>query len=297
MRSGRPLILSLYNRSLLAYTFMTSFYDPITREVMKLSTKKVIITRGDFTAETTEYLWSLYQKSYADSKESFLERMKKNNLFALYLADGFLVGFTGLRINRATINGKKRFFICFGQTVIDKAHRGKSLIPLTGAKLCKMFFKDLLRSKAYFWAECLSYKAYLIFRKSLTDCYPSFREPISEEIKAVRDYIGKTHYPDTYCPRTGTVMEPIHWMKDSCVTIGPTDLQDEDIRFFVQANPHYKQGHGLIALAPISFRNIGRLLWRFLNRSIAWQSHRQGLTQTDRPTVLYARSNPLTSLR
>ncbi len=174
---------------------------------MKLSTKKVIITQGGFSPETTEYLWSLYHKYYAYSKESFLERMEKNNFFALYIVDGFLVGFTGLRINRATIHGKKRFFIYFGQTVIDKAHRGKSLIPLTGVKLCKMFFKDLLRSKAYFWAECLSYKAYLIFR------------------------------------------------------------------------------------------NIGRLLWRFLNRSIDWQSHRQDITQRDRPTVVYACSNPLTALR
>lgn len=252
---------------------------------MKVSTKKVIISRGDFSPETIEYMWSLYENYYAYSKESFLERMKKNNYFALYLVDGFLVGFTGLRINRTYINGKKRLFIYFGQTVIDKAHRGKSLIPLTGIKLCKLFFWDLCCSKAYFWADCLTYKAYLVFRKTLADCYPSHRKALDKDTQAIRDYIGKTHYPDSYCPHTGTIHKFVNWVADESVTIDSEKLRDPDIRFFAQANPQHDQGHGLLTLAPISFLNVILMTKRFLFRSIGRHCSKQKETQTDRPMV------------
>ena len=252
---------------------------------MEVSTKKVIISRGNFSPETIEYMWSLYQKYYAYSKESFVERMKKNNFFALYLVDGFLVGFTGLRINRTRINGKNRLFIYFGQTVIDKAHRGKSLIPLTGIKLCKMFFWDLLSSKAYFWADCLTYKAYLVFRKTLAECYPSQRQAMCPDTLAIRDYIGKTYYPDTYCPQSGTIYKSVNWVRDESVVIDPQKLKDADIRFFAEANPLHSQGHGLLTLAPISFPNLVLMMKRFLLRSVGWTSSKGMMAQTGRPIV------------
>ena len=252
---------------------------------MKVSTKKVIISRGNFSPETIEYMWSLYENYYAYSKESFLERMKKNNFFALYLVDGFLVGFTGLRINRTQINGKNRLFIYFGQTVIDKAHRGKSLIPLAGIKLCKMFFWDLLRSKAYFWEDCLTYKAYHVFRKTLADCYPLQRQTMCPDILAVRDYIGKTYYPDTYCPQSGTIHKSVNWVEDPSVRTNSQKLGDPDIQFYAEANPLHSQGHGLLTLTPISFRNTVLITKRFLLRSGGKASSKQIMTQTDRPIV------------
>ena len=125
----------------------------------------------------------------------------------------------------------------FGQTVIKSEFRGKSLIPLTGAKLCLKYWKDLLLGNAYFWADSLTYKAYLVFAKTLDEYYPSYKYQTPKSIKDLFDNIGQKYYGDTYCPQSGTVKKDTVFVKDPTVRITRKYQLDADINFFVNAKP------------------------------------------------------------
>lgn len=239
---------------------------------MKNAKIKVQIVSNEFSTSTKEEMWAVYAKYYDYSKEYFMQRLEKNNYFSLYTINGKIVGFTGLRIDRTEIKGKKRLLIYFGQTIIDKAYRGKSLIPTTGAKLCLRYLPEMLTSKTYFWADCLTYKAYLVFAKTLEQYYPSYKEPLSPDAKAVIDFIGQRHYAATYCAETGTVRKDTVVVNDATTTHIPMKYrQDPDIHFYTQANPLFMEGHGMIALGPVNLTNFGILMKRLFQKVVGIQ--------------------------
>lgn len=234
---------------------------------MKKAKIKVSIVGNELNPALKEEMWEVYSKYYDYSKAYFMERMEKNNFFSLYTVEEKIIGFTGLRINRTTINGKKRLLFYFGQTIIDADYRGNSLIPTTGAKLCLMYLPEILRSKTYFWADCLTYKAYLVITKTLENGYPSYKNNQAGDEKDVVDYIGRTHYGNTYCPQTGTVRKDNLVVNDTNTQIPFKYRQDPDINFYVKANPLYIEGHGLIALGPVDFTNFTILLKRLVQKT------------------------------
>lgn len=226
------------------------------------------IVTNNFTDAVKEEMWNVYKNYYHYTKESFLARIEKNNYYSFYTLNGRIVGFTGLRISRAVIGGKKHLFIYFGQTVIDAAHRGKSLIAITGAKLYLKYWREILSSKTFFWADALTYKAYLVFAKSLEEFYPTFKERNPEHIQKVIDHIGQEHYGASYNVGLGTVCKDQILVNDPCVNIPLRYRQDPDIRFYTEANPGYTQGQGLITLAPLSGANFMKLAQRLMMKAV-----------------------------
>lgn len=231
---------------------------------MKEPKIRVQLVRNDFTEQTREEMWQLYRHYYHYSREAFMQRIHKNNYYSLYTCGGRLVGFTGLRIHRMRSHSGRKLLIYYGQTVIDSAYRGQSLIPRTGAQLCMRFAWDLMTSRVFFWADCLTYKAYLVFAKTVDEYYPSYRQTNPREVQEIIDRIGMMNYHDTYCPETGTVRKDKVLVNDTTLLIPPEDAADPDISFFQQANPKYREGHGLITLTPMNKRNVFKLFNRFI---------------------------------
>lgn len=234
---------------------------------MKKAKVKVRLVSNDFSETTKEEMWQLYRQYYHYSKEDFMQRIAKNNYYSMYRSEGRLVGFTGLRIHRMKGRTGRKLLIYYGQTVIEKEFRGKSLLPRTAGKLCLRFFWDLITSKVFFWADCLTYKAYLVFAKTVEEYYPSYKKQNPAEIKQILDRIGMMNYRDTYCPETGTVKKDKVLVNDkTSFSIRPEYARDPDVTFFQQANPNYISGHGLITLTPMNWKNISlifeRLIWK-----------------------------------
>ncbi|RMG28810.1 MAG: hypothetical protein D6730_04965 [Bacteroidetes bacterium] len=209
-----------------------------------------------------EEMWQIYRKYYHYSKASFMERIASNNYYALYYQGRQLVGFTGLRINQFRFEGKRHLLMYFGQTVIERIHRGKSLIARTGAKLCLKYLPQILTSKTYFWCDALTYKAYLVVAKTLDECYPSRKAEMPPAIKRLKDHIGKMYYGAAYCPQSGTVKKAVKYVNDFTTEVRQKDKQDADVRFYLQQNPLHVQGHGLLALGPVNWSNFWLLMQR-----------------------------------
>ena len=229
---------------------------------------QVVIRDNQLSQELKEKMWEVYQPYYSYTKEYFMKRVAKNNYYSFYMNGDQVVGFTGLRINEFTIKGKDYFTIYFGQTVIKSEYRGSSLIQKTGIKLSMKFFHKLVSCKSFFWADALTFRSYLVFAKTLEQYYPSFQSEMPEEIKQLRNHIGLTHYPETFCKETGTVVKTKNVVVDHSAKIEEKHLIDPDIAFFARANKKHSEGHGLITLGPINTTNLVRIALKIVKRSI-----------------------------
>jgi hypothetical protein len=246
---------------------------------MKTQKVKITIRKNNFSRKTKEEMWEVYQTYYTYQREAFMQRIAQNTHFAMYHVNGKLIGFTGIRIDRQRIEGKKRLFIYFCQSVIEQAFRGKSLIQQTGLRLIGRLAGELLTCKAYFWADASTYRAYLVFAKSLQEYYPCRTSPTPTPVKSMVKYLGERHFGDTYSSITGTIHKPAHYVNDFSLSISTEKLSDPDIRFYLGANPLHNQGNDLLVMAPVSRGNVGRLLRRFLKKAwrfqpfFAWKGH------------------------
>ena len=167
--------------------------------------KKLTVTLNDYLLpeSTKEQMWEVYKQYYNYSYEEFMKRIPTNDLYSFYLHEGRIVGFTGLRVDRAYVGGRKQFLIYFGQTVIENEYRGKSLIPVTGLKLCCKYWKEFFTGKVFMYADALTYKAYLVFAKTVGEMYPSYKRSNSQLVNGIFDLIGNTYYRGTLTRKTG----------------------------------------------------------------------------------------------
>ena len=227
---------------------------------MKVSIK---LTANNFTTDTKEEMWNVYKPYYNSNGQDFIKRIVTNKQFAIYEHNGKIVGFTGIRINRTKVDGKRKMLIYFGQTVIEQSFRGNALLTMTALKVCLKYFKELILSDVYFWYDALSYKSYLVSAKSLKEFYPSHMQQTPHSIKRLINFIGQKHYQGSFCEELGTVVKSNIFVNDPSVSIGINDIKDKDIQFFMKANPNYDKGHGLITLTPMNRKNVLVLVKRF----------------------------------
>ncbi|MEM6763394.1 MAG: hypothetical protein AAF655_00660 [Bacteroidota bacterium] len=240
--------------------------------MMKRHTLSVTLQDYLLHESTKKQMWKVYSKYYHYSYEEFMKRIPSNDLYSFYLYKGEVVGFTGLRVDKAYIQGKRQLLIYFGQTVIEERFRGKSLIPVTGFKLCCKYWKAFLRSSVYMYADSLTYKAYLVFAKTVEEMYPSRKRPNTPVVNDIFHLIGNTYYKESYNEASMTIGKD-RMLVDDKATCNPIQyIEDEDIRFYVEKNPLWHAGHGLLTLAPMNLENLKTLLVRMFKMALGWKS-------------------------
>ncbi len=234
------------------------------------------ITSNHLTETQKERMWSIYKHFYHYPKSHFLSRIESNTHYAFYFRGQDIVGFTGLRINTIQQGRTSNLLMYFGQTIIQPAYRGNALILRTGFILIRKFWKAFFRGKVYFWADAITYKAYLVFARCLATYYPSYQSKTPETVSALIDQLGQQYYGENFNPASGTVTKSVHYVNDRSVTIHEQDLQDPDIRFYADTNQQHAKGHGLITIAPANVRNVLHMLSHFLRKQ--WPNRRKKLS-------------------
>lgn len=253
---------------------------------MKKAKIQVTISSNELTATTKEEMWKVYQKYYNYSREYFMQRIDSNNYFSFYKLNGRIVGFTGLRINRTEVCEKESLLIYFGQTIIDKKHRGNALIPRTAFKLFLRYWKDLLKGRIYVWADALTFKAYLVFAKTLKEFYPSYRSSMPAHIKELINFVGDEYYGSAFCVNTGTVRKDSVFVNDPTTMIDVQTEKDKDVLFYESSNPDYIKGHGLITFAPIHRKNYLALILKCIKKTLlkSFNKKKRAMPETSKST-------------
>ena len=196
----------------------------------------VTIQKNELSIATIHQMWQLYKDYYHSTYDTFVEQLTTYQYLSFFKQEEQLVGFACIETIRQPLHGRNYLFIRFGQAIIDPAFRGKALIPITAAKLSRLFWKDFLFGQAYFWANTLTYTSYLVFAKTLSSFYPSYKHPTPYAVKDLIDFIGLKQYGEDYNPALGTVHTSFKVVNDFTTEVQTKYLEDKDIQFFTSLN-------------------------------------------------------------
>jgi hypothetical protein len=235
---------------------------------------------------TINEMWKLYDRYYEYDEAYFRERIhSRNTHFAFFYKGKQLVGFTGLRINRLRLEGRKVLLMYFGQAVMEKAHRGKNLLRRMSIKIGFKYLWDLIFSEGYCWCDAVSFKSYMFFAKGFTEMYPNYKVNTPAKEQEIIRQIGTIYYPDQFCPETGTVRKEQNFVIDPSAQISTEDLKVPHIKFYAEANPGHERGDGLITITSMSFKNLFYLISHMLKRIKLFRSGLFHLPIRQRPQV------------
>lgn len=212
--------------------------------------------RNGFREEEVRTMLAIYQQSYRCTWEEFLEKKATIDLYATYVDNGQLVGFTGLCYKKIEVDGKSYMAMYVGQTVVPAEYRGKSLIQKTIIKLLFKHYRTHPFTPLLVWNNAVTYRPYLIMAKGLKDYYPHAEKEYPTHYKNIQDKLGEIYYRKHYEPETGLVKKDVNVMESHEVTYTANELADPHIRYYLGRNPGSSQGHGLISFCVGSMGNL-----------------------------------------
>jgi len=239
-------------------------------------TRISILPIAELDADMREQMWALYTPHHNMDRASFDARITKLDEMALFhsTSSDELVGFNGLRAKEIELStGEQVATFYMGLTYITRAWRSRALIQ-------RMVIKRMLGpvlspsyDAVYFWTDCLTYRPYLVMAKNLDEYYPHRERELSSQAWEVRDVLGRCYYGEAYDPERGTVRKTEARVRAHERTVTEADLQDPDIRHYMQLNRDYARGDGVIALCPATMSN----LMHYFGRKLA---QREGDSET-----------------
>lgn len=224
-------------------------------------------------AATLAAMWSLYAPHHAITRAQFEERCHADvDAIALYRAPTTraLVGFTGVRRRLFTLrSGEAVATVYFGTSFIAAEWRGHNLIQRT---VLRVFFAAKGRRpwrRLFVWSDALSVRPYLLTARSLYEYYPSPLRPMPDDVRELRDTLGRTYYGDCYDPARGTVRKPSRKLDPQLLEIDADGRDDLHVRYYIEQNPGYIDGHGLLIIQPATVRNALAFAWIQVRRAIS----------------------------
>jgi GNAT superfamily N-acetyltransferase len=213
---------------------------------------------ADLDGTCLDEMWALYGPHHAVTRDELVRRCRDDvDEIALYRAhDGALVGFTGIRRRRLTLrSGEEVATAYFGTSFIDEAWRGRNLIQRTVLRVLYEAKRASPRRRLFVWSDALTVRPYLLTARNLREYYPSPLQPMPADVQELRDTLGVLYYGDDYEPTTGTVRKRERKLEAQLLEIDPRQRDDVHVRFYLEQNPRYVDGHGLLIIQPATVRN------------------------------------------
>jgi hypothetical protein len=111
----------------------------------------------------------------------------------------------------------------------------------------------------------------MILARHVKEFFPRRSARTPEVVREMIDQLGSRHYPGQYDQSTGRVIKPSNRLKEHVAGLTPIDLEEPDIAYYVQRNPGYFKGDGLLCVLPGNLANVlhfmGRACLRLLKRT------------------------------
>lgn len=205
-------------------------------------------------------LYEIYARHYRTTPESFTDRIRKGiDLLTIFRTPSGdqIVGFTGLRLRRFELsNGSHATTMYLGMSTIESEWRGRLLIQ----RMVIRMFLELLwlnpREPIYVWSDSLTVRPYLLSARNLAEYYPSPFWETPPQVQEVRQLLGKTYYGDAFDTESGVVHKKVRVLEAHELQVDEKSLDDPHVRFYLEQNPGYINGNGLLIIQPATFQNV-----------------------------------------
>lgn len=178
------------------------------------------------------------------------------DLYAVYFDGEDIVGFTGIRYRTLRIEKTNYKGLYLGQTMLLKQYRGKGIIQRTVIKMLKKHYTSAPFHKLIIWSNALTYRPYLVMAKGLKNYFPHPDKAPSSLRKEIQNSIGRAYYPDHYNIEMGTVRKEKNILKAIEIEHSVREREDRHVSFYLEQNPDFTKGTGLICYADGSMINL-----------------------------------------
>ena len=217
---------------------------------------------GRLTPAQIEEIWQFLSRFVTRSRPAFEAALPSVQDIVLFRdAAGTLQGFVGNKLLEVVWQGRSHFIFFTAWTWMDPAYRGQNLLQGLGLK---RFLRQWVRhplARFYWMIFSSTYKSYLLLPRTFVEFWPRRGAEWPErERELVRLVMERDGDPD-WDPQAGVVRRRgASRYREGVVADEPGALQDPDIRFYAERNPGQDQGDTLIALCPLSLRNLWSLV-------------------------------------
>jgi hypothetical protein len=210
----------------------------------------------------------LYLDNYdGTSEEIFLSDLAKKDEALLVYSGRQLVGFTTLMIFEREWRSERIRVVYSGDTVVDRAHWGQQALAFDWIGRMGGIKRERPDVPLYWFLLVKGHRTYRylpLFGKSF---HPHWSEDRSD-LKPLADALAGEMFPDDYNPATGVVefRRSRGHLKSDIALPSQSDLDRQEVSFFLQRNPGFQRGHELVCVCEVEMHNMKPLTLKLFQK-------------------------------
>jgi hypothetical protein len=220
---------------------------------------------GALSDQTISEMFALFEKYYVDVSEAqFRSDLMEKTHVLMFRGGDELIGFSTIFRKRIPAVGQGTFLFS-GDTVIREDYWGSKILQTT-------FLKYIVATKVsnplepvYWMLISKGFKTYMMMRKNFGCSFPrDGREP-TRLMGEIRNRFYSWKYGSAYDAASGLItFEHSHGaVRGQLAEPKGYQLQNTDVRFFLEKNPRYTDGVELACIAKIRVADLAALVFGY----------------------------------
>jgi hypothetical protein len=219
-----------------------------------------ICRRVELTPEDVATMFHVFRCYYEQTNRSLFESDLANKSDVILLRDegGDILGFSTLSVIEFNECGFKGRAIFSGDTIIQHEYWGTQALPLAFASYAASLKAERAEEPLYWLLISKGYRTYRYLPLLFRDYYPRHDAATPLRIQQLIDWLARKKFGEHYDGRDGVVRFP-ESRGQLCSTwaeVPAPALRKPEVRFFLDRNPGYAEGHELVCLAELSVENL-----------------------------------------
>lgn len=198
---------------------------------------------------------------------------EKQHVLMMRGDDGRLLGFTTLRVDEHSIGGTTIRALFSGDTIIAHDQWGRNDLHAAWLRLSGRLKAEAPDVPLYWFLVVMSHRTYRYLRVYFNDYFPRHDpDPASEPTLRERVHgVAARRFGEHFDPATGVIRFPqsLGHLKGSWADVPDRLLHKPEVRFFLDRNPHYRDGHEMACLCELSSENLKPFGRQFFDAGVA----------------------------
>jgi hypothetical protein len=209
----------------------------------------------------------LYLANYEGTdRDLFLADLTKKTKVVLLRYAGQLVGFTTLEIFPWDHEGHPVEIVYSGDTIVDPAHWGQQALAFAWIRLMGAVKHNNPDVPLYWLLIVKGHRTFKYLSAFGKTFHPHWKDQ-DPMLHRMADELARYRFGSEYEPHSG-VVEYKHsrgHLKAELAEASELEQRKPGVRFFLDRNPHYRQGHELVCLCSLDETNMKPLTRRLFS--------------------------------
>ncbi|MDN3577044.1 hypothetical protein QWZ03_09730 [Chitinimonas viridis] len=219
---------------------------------------------------TRDQMYALLARHYAATDRQRFEEDLAAKQWVLLLTDAQaqLQGFSTLHVYAVSHQDRDCRIVYSGDTVIDRAHWGEQGLAFNWLRLAGQLRSQAPQASWYWFLISKGHRTYRYLPAFARCFYPHWQHPTPAFEASLLHRLAQDRFGAHYQAEQGIVRFPQSQghLQDDLARVNPREQHHPAVRFFLERNPGYAQGHELCCLCELAPDNLRPLAQRLLHK-------------------------------